>query len=108
MSSSSLSQKAKIFYSSFIYNEETKKTKLVYSTYEDQGFYIYNLETKEKHHIDTCYFVLIIEQIPNTNDFLIVGNDKPNYIRISKERNKYEVNKNNNNKWEPTNILISH
>lgn len=89
----SSSPKAKIFYSSFAYNEETKETRLVYSTYKDQGFFIYDLKSKAKKFIDTCYFVLIVEQIPKTNDFFIVGNDKPNYIRIIRESDDYEVNK---------------
>lgn len=84
---------AKIFYSTFIHSEKTKGTKLIFSTFDDQGFYIYDIDSKKKKYINTCYFALIIEQIPGTEDFFVVGNDKPNYVRIIRESNNYEVNK---------------
>lgn len=83
---------SKIFYSNFVYDEETKKTVLIFSTDEDQGFYIYDMDSKEKKFIETYYYPLIVEQVPGTKDFLVIGNDNTKVIKIVKESVNYEVN----------------
>ena len=86
-----MTEPSKIFYSCFSRSETTGKHELIYSTYADQGFFVYDIDTKAKKHILTCYFVLVVERIPGTNDYFVVGNDKPNYIRVIKEKDGYEV-----------------